>query len=272
MKIDYDAPAFGPGSQAADGTLTSETVPAEESLPKVEVEEDEDNESATSSAQDDAPAQKIPYSRFSKVLERATAAEEAAEEARQKYQDLLEERETRNESRKESNGSDPLLGSLIKLYGDNENTREIYKVELEKQAIFEERAEQRAIAAVRAERQQESQALERNEQTIDTRIEALSETIGRSLTEAEELSLLEIVDDYTPKDDDGNYLGDTLSFDKAWEIHEMKQQSLAATSKKARSNATNLTGSKTDGEPKGAAEERNKNFNPLDWNAYRNRL
>lgn len=270
LKIDYDAPAFGPGSQAADGTSASETAPAEESLPKVEVKEVE--ESLTSPEEGDAPVQKVPYSRFSKVLERATAAEEDAAEARQKYLELLEERNGQRESKPEEDSSDPLLTSLIKLYGDTDVTKEIYKTELQRQAIMEDRAERKALEAVRNERQQESRALERNEQTIDTRLEALSETIGRNLTEAEELSLLEIVDDYTPKDDEGNYLGDTLSFDKAWEIHEMKQQSSSATSKKARSTATNLTSGRTEGEPSSTTEERNKNFDPRDWNAYRRRI
>ena len=155
---------------------------------------------------------------------------------------------------------------MIKLYGDNENTREAYKVELERLAYLEKRAEQRAIESVKEYRENEAKALEKNEEIIDNNLEDLESYVGKKLTEKEQSGILEIVDEYTPKDEDGNYSGDLLPFDKAYEIYQLKNQTRTQASKKARSNATNLTSRNTEGEPN-SVEKNNKSFDPLNWNS-----
>ena len=61
--------------------------------------------------------------------------------------------------------------------------------------------------------------LEENVAEIDENMENLVAYIGRDLTEYEECRILEIVDEYTPKDKDGNYSEDLFSFEKAWRIY-----------------------------------------------------
>ena len=46
------------------------------------------------------------------------------------------------------------------------------------------------------------------------------------MTEEEEIAILEIVDEYTPKDKDGDYLVSLLPFEYAWEIYENKNEEL----------------------------------------------
>jgi hypothetical protein len=57
---------------------------------------------------------------------------------------------------------------------------------------------------------------------IDENLENLSLYVGRLLTEDETSAILDIVDEYTPKDDKENYLVELLPFDYAWKIYEAK--------------------------------------------------
>jgi hypothetical protein len=72
-------------------------------------------------------------------------------------------------------------------------------------------------------RQQEALRLKENVSEIDERLEDLVEYLGRELTEDETSAILDIVDEYTPKDKDGNYLVELLPFEYAWEIYEAKK-------------------------------------------------
>jgi predicted RNA-binding protein len=66
----------------------------------------------------------------------------------------------------------------------------------------------------------EDQRIEGNIGIIDENFLELQAMIGRELTEEEQSDVLDIVDEYTPKDKDGNYLCSLLPFDYAWEIYE----------------------------------------------------
>jgi len=264
-KYNLDAPAFGPDAQKAEETSeatsevsqTKEVVQDKKELvtPKEEVSEEE---------------QKIPYSRFKTISDRARQAEQEAQEARERYDNLLSERERRTVDAKPVE-DEKVLDYFIKMYGDNDNTREAYKLEMQRIAYIEKRAEEKALESLERARTEEVRALRTNEQIIDNNLESLTDYLGRQLTESEELGILEIVDEYTPKDEDGNYSGDLMSFDKAYELYELRNQVSNQASKKARSTVTRLTGSNTEGEPSGQ-EKSNKDFNPLDWGAYRNRV
>ena len=62
------------------------------------------------------------------------------------------------------------------------------------------------------------------EEEIEERLEALSECIGREITDRERRGLLDIVSKYTPRDKDGEFLVDYLPFEYAWEIYEVKKE------------------------------------------------
>lgn len=273
-KVDLDAPAFGKGSAPADTTTSEPTTEvsqtkelgqddAELVTRKLEAEEADNEEESEGE-------QKIPYSRFKTISDQKREAEARALEAQERLERILNEREQRVQEA-EKPEDEKLLGYMIKLYGDNENTREAYKVELERLAYLEKRAEQRAIESVKEYRENEAKALEKNEEIIDNNLEDLESYVGKKLTEKEQSGILEIVDEYTPKDEDGNYSGDLLPFDKAYEIYQLKNQTRTQASKKARSNATNLTSRNTEGEPN-SVEKNNKSFDPLNWNSYRSRI
>jgi hypothetical protein len=57
---------------------------------------------------------------------------------------------------------------------------------------------------------------------IDEHLRYLAMDVGRDLTEEEQMAILDIVDEYTPKAKDGNYLCPLLPFDYAWKIYRIK--------------------------------------------------
>ncbi len=64
--------------------------------------------------------------------------------------------------------------------------------------------------------------VENNIAVIDQRFSDLAVIIERELTEEEESIILDIVDEFTPKKKDGNYLCSLLPFDYAWEIYQAR--------------------------------------------------
>jgi hypothetical protein len=262
-----DAPAFG--ASAAKTEDTSETTTADVS----QTESGESKEQGTSAPEPVVDEQRVPYSRFSKMRELAREAEARAEEAEARYLESLRAREERNVSQEtiSTHYKGDLPGFWVKLYGDSEASREAYAYELQRQNQIREEARRDAVEAVRAESQYERQTITANENEIDNRLDDLGSYLGRDLTPKEEDKLLDIIDEYTPKDANGMYAGDLISFDKAWEIYEMREGQSAAAGSRSRRQATALTSSRSEGEPSGD-EKQKSDFDPRDWNAYRRRI
>lgn len=217
--------------------------------------------------------QRVPYSRFDKVRREKEEAVQRAEEAIEYARSLTAQREVVREASPYSSYEEQEYAREIKtLYGDNPAAERIIEINLKHQRAIGERAERRALQAIEARQYNESRALAQNENVIDSRLEQLSERVGRELTEKEQDSLLEIVDEYTPTGPDGKYAGEILPFDKAWEIYEMKQERQASSSKKARSQAVRASGSPSQGEPSGSTAEQNKEFNPRNWKSLYDRI
>ena len=250
----YDAEGNPKASSVSEESSTEVSQTEEKKV--VEKEESEEDE------------QRIPYSRFSTVRERAERAEREADEARALLKQALSRKD-------EEVTSDPYKEAFAKevksLYGDNDIAKNIIDIQLKHSEEIEKRAEQRAIEAIKRVQREETQAISQNESIIDEKLENLSETLGRALSPKEEEALLEIVDEYTPVGEDGNYVGEILPFDKAWEVYELRQLKQGQSSKKARSGALNASSSRSSGEPSATAEQ-DKNWSPLNWNSLNDRL
>lgn len=245
-KIDLNAPAFGEGAQKIEET-TEETVVEPVVEAKEEVLEPSEEES------------KVPYSRFKKFHDRAIEAERERDEWR-----------TRAEIKPTIEAQTELPDFWVKNYGSDENSQEAWKNQLRLNEQIKEEAKQEALEAVRNERYQEDQRTEENIETLDNHLELVAGAAGRDLNEKEESAILDIIDDYTPKDDNGNYMGAILSADKAWEIYELKQQATKGARTKTRDSIASLSGTQTRGEP--TITDKDASFNPLDWNSYQRRL
>lgn len=262
MEIDLTKPAFGPGSQKIAEDQGETLAPqAEETREVVEPV-------ASAESVEEAEEQKVPYSRFKKFHDRALEAEREAAEWRARAES---QSERTYEPHRESEPSE-VPSWWRELYGETDASQKAWKIQERANQQLIEEARQQALEAVQSERQQESTRIRQNEETIDEGLDALSDLVGHPLTEREQSAILDIVDEYTPKDDDGNYLGATIPFEKAWEIYELKNQISKAPRQEARNKVASLTGTPTQGEPSADKAEQDKNFNPLDWNAWKKRL
>jgi len=260
-KIDLNKPAFGAGSQSLeelmnDRTSDSAPVGSESEEETVEVENKEKESSVEET--------KVPYSRFKKYHDEAKQYQAEAEELKARIEKLeLGRFETKDDSQS-------LPDYWVELYGDSEASEKAYKIQQRREQQLKDEARLEAIEAIRNERYQEQENLNSNLESIDDNLENLSDFVGRQITEKEESAILDIVDDYTPKDENGNYMGALLPFEKAWDIYQMKQQVTTGVRAKTRDSIASLSNENTQGDTN--IEEKNKSFNPLDWNAYKRRL
>lgn len=257
MKIDLNAPAFGQGSQKPEDLVeeTEQTVaePAGEETKEQEPEASEEES-------------KVPYSRFKKFHDRALDAEREAELWRTRAESFKSE-----PVQQQTQTTNDMPAYWLKLYGDSDASMEAWLVQKQANEEIINETRRAALDAVHNERYEEQARTDANIATLDENFEDLQAFVGRDLTDAEQSAVLDIVDDYTPKDAQGNYAGATLPFDKAWEIYELKNTASKAPRAKARDNVANLTGTPTQGDA-GSVAEQEKSFNPLDWNAFKKRL
>ncbi len=232
-----------------------------------------DNTESVPSPTEGVEEQRIPYSRMKAVIDARREAEQRAEEAEERLNQVLsrneEPRRQENRNVGEYDGALPVYWA--KMYGDNENSRLAYSYELERQQAIRDEVRREALNAVREERTQETQVIAGNERTIDNHLEDLSYSLGRELSEQEEDAILTIVDEYTPTDEDGKYSGSLMSFEKAWEIYNLRQSQSSGAAARSRRAPTMLTGTPTNGEPSTKLKD-DKDWNPQDWNGWRKRV
>lgn len=263
-KIDLDKPAFGEGSQSLQDlmdTRTSDTSVEETAETKPEAEEKKETEEAS------VEETKVPYSRFKNVNEARREAEAEAEKWRQRAEEL----ESGGGKKSVETSDEAMPPEWKDLYGDSDASEKAWKIQQKREQAIEQRAYEAGQRGVAELENKQRERIESNVAVIDEHFEDLSAFVGRDLTEKEQSSILDIVDNYTAKDGDGNYIGAVLPFDKAWEILELKQNSGKAQTRQSRDNVAALSGTNTQGDTAVNAEK-DKNFNPLDWNAWKTRL
>lgn len=266
-KVDLNAPAFGDKAQKVEDLEPTQEAPAEEAAaePEEKVEKGEEEEKAEGESEEE-PA-RVKYSRFKNVHTRAVDAETRADKAEREAEELrvrLDNLKPADEDRSE------VPAYWEKLYGDSPEAKEAWRLQRQHDEVLKRETREEAVRAYREEREQEVSRTQENLAQIDTQFEALSDFVGRDLTDKEQSTILDIVDEYTPKDKEGNYLGAVIPFEKAWEIHELKTQAAKAPKQKSRDAVASLSSAPTQGET--SITEKDKNFNPLDWNAWRKRI
>ncbi len=208
---------------------------------KTAVEKEEGTQVPSSTSDDDG---KVPYTRFKKFHDRALEAEEEADYWRRKAESRTEERyeapHTSVSINPEYSGADWNRFKALFSGEDNPQIREAYKMELERTAAIEERATQRAMDAIERRNSESQETYRENLNTIDYNLEEASDIVGRQLSSEEELAILEIQDDYSPKDRDGN-ISALIPVDKAVEIWQMQQAK--SPRREARNSVAALSGS-----------------------------
>lgn len=258
--IDLNAPAFGPGSQ------TPESMNAEpQTIVEEPAEELIENEPVNEDLEEPVGENSVPYSRFKKFHDKALAAEQEAERLRAH----LEELETSRIA--PASGDQDMPAEWVELYGNSEASQRAWQLQQRQWQEMENRAYERALQAAEEYEVRQKQQIEQNVSAIDDQFDSLSDYVGRDLTAKEQSAILDIVDDLTPKDANGNYAGPLISFEKAWEFYELKQNTATSSKRRERDSVAALAGAGSQGSPSGSAEA-DQNWNPLARGTWRSRL
>ena len=227
-ELDLNAPAFTEDSEEQtefNQPLNQEEEKVSPSPAKEAVADEAEQEVA-----------RIPYSRFEKVNERAIQAET---EARL----LKEQLEALNGSKEESVD---VPKEWLEMYGDNDQARQAWDRQLIIQKRFEEEAIQKAKEAVREERQESEKVSEQNLNHIEDNLAQFETTLGRKLSEDEESGILDVQDEFTPKNEKGEYVTDLMSPEKAFEIYSLRQNKNKVNNSQARRRVVSLTSVNSD--------------------------
>lgn len=256
-KIDLNAPAFGQGAQTLE-SLSAEPASVEV-MPEVKEEVVETMENEPSVEEN-----KVPYSRFKKFHDEALQARQEAEEWRAKAESF--------ERRNAPTEDNEMPSYWVDLYGDSEASQKAWKIQQRREEEIERRAYEAGQRGAIEMEQKEIERVESNVDMIDENFDELSDYVGRSLTEKEQSAILDIVDEYTAKDRNGNYLGAIMPFDKAWEIYEMKNKSSRTSQRRERDSVAAIAGTSTQGNTTDVQAEKDRNWNPLARGSWRSRL
>lgn len=238
---------------ADEAEIAAETVAQVEAEPTSEAKVEE------TTVVEEEPS-RVPYSRFETVHDRAIKAE--TELALLKTQ-----RETTPE---------PVVfaGDLpekwVKLYGDNEASREAYG--LYKAGIKEEFSTLKSelIQEVRRDEAAKESEAEKTAEEWATAISDYGAKTKRKFSDTDESALLDVMDELTPKNEQGEYLISPITYLKqAVELHDLRGQKADFSKKEAKRKAATLAGERGEGEP-GAGSQEQGHFRPGAWDSWRN--
>jgi len=230
--------AFGSENNEED-TFTFDD-PGNNSPASLTDEEPEDTDSIVNENNNDVE-QKVPYSRFKKIVQERDETANRMSYLEQRLQEL-------EDSRQESQPDDvEMPQEWIELYGDSEVSQRAWIIQQRREEELAERAISTAIERLSRQQQEEVESIAQNEETIDENLSELEEMIGRKLSPKQEEELLTIVDEFSPVGDDGKYVT-LFPFDKAYEIYAMRQSQKGLGTRQARQNIADLAGTMSEGE------------------------
>ncbi len=209
-----------------------------ESVPETPIE--------TESEPEKEEEEKVPKSRFLTVSKRAIDAERALRQ-------FQAEQETRPEPTPISDDAD-LKKFYTETFGDTELAEKLYKNELARLSSIEEKAAERAYERLSQREQVEAQIIDQRVESFDHAFEELALESGKdSFTDEEQVAMLDIVEEYSPKDRDGKLLGEyLLPLDKAYEIYQLQQEPVEKPKNTQRNAVAALTGARSEGTPSGS--------------------
>lgn len=243
--------------------LFEEHVEVEDETPEEEVIEPKVEEKVSESPDEDSVGDKprVPYSRFETVQERAIRAEERLA--------ILEEQEKARNENTESYDSISVPDEWKELYGDSDEARKAYSIQLRLNEKNAEETTKKVLESIKQEQIEQEQVAKQNLDYIESNIARLEESLGKKLTEAEESSILDIQDEFTPKDSDGNYVAPLLDAEKAYEIYTLRGSTAKAEKIQIRRKVVSITSSNSEGESSNKAFE---NYRPGEGGLWRDKL
>lgn len=164
---------------------------------------------------------RIPYSRFETVHERAIRAEAELELLKQ------QQAEARNAHQEDENEPP---SSWLDLYGDNDESRDAYRKALEIDRQRADRVYQDVQSRLQAEQNQSQAKLE----NLNNKFTQAEEQLGKEFSEEELIGVMGVMEEFTPKDAQGNFLSELIDPVKAYEIYQMRHKTTDNSRSQAR--------------------------------------
>lgn len=236
------------GFETATSKLTEEQL----DRPVGEVVEEQSSESAPETDIEPAPTEeqetepeveedKVPKSRFLTMHQRAIEAEKALRQF---------EAERANQPEPVANliDDEELKKHYVELFGEGELTDKIYQAELARMASIEEKAAERAFERLSRREQEQEQIINQRVESFDRAFEELGVIEGKDFTDDEQVAILDIIEEYSPKDADGKLIGEYLMpMDRAYEIYKLKAEPVNTAKRQARNQVASLSGARSEG-------------------------
>lgn len=216
--------------------------PSAESVPEPVVEP----------AKVEAPAEteedKVPKSRFLTVSQRAIDAEK-------RLREYEAERAVQTEVKPEHDDED-LKKFYIETFGETDLAQKLYQNELARLTSIENKAAERAFERFSKLNEEQEGVINERVNSFDRAFEELAIQEGKTeFTDDEQVALLDIVENYSPKDKDGRLIGDfLLPLDKAYEIYKVTNDPISQAKKNERNQVAALNGASSQGTPSGTSD------------------
>ena len=153
---------------------------------------------------------RIPYSRFESVHERAVRAEAELQ--------LLKQQQA--EANQSYEDTDDLPSSWVDLYGDSEESRLAYR---KAQELDKQRAD-KILEQVKNNLESEKKQANSRVEQLNQRFDQAEQKLGKNFSEEELLGIMGIMEEFTPQDEQGNFLSELIDPVKAYEIYEMRNK------------------------------------------------
>lgn len=231
----------------------------EEEQVEEEVVEEKVEEKVPASTEEEGAVEvgRIPYSRFEKVNEAKIIAETRLAQ--------LEE-QIKNGSKTDSTDITP-DEDWIALWGDSEESKKAYLIDQRRSERMRIDATEKILEDIEAKQSKKQEEFQENLNYIEDNIAKFEESIKRKLTDAEESALLDIQDEFTPKDEKGNYIAPLLSPEKAFEIYNLRNVGAKTDKVLARRKVVSITGSGS-----GDDNSSSSSYDANEWGSWRKKL
>lgn len=242
----------------------------------------EDTTSVTTTVPDSDEEGKVPYRRFKKFHERALEAEREAEfwknramevQTRPIERDYYQPPAPNQYIEPTFQGPDWERFKALFAGADENAVKEAYRLEVQRIAAVEERAVQRAEETFNQRSEMQRQEFRGNRDYLDEWTDEASDLAGRSLTEEEQIALLDVMDEFSPKNDEGK-IESPITPQQALRIYQM-QNSAHSQRRETRDALARASSASSGGETSVAVtpKENNQQFNAqLGWRANFRRL
>ena len=207
----------------------------------------------------EAPAEeeaKVPKSRFLTMHQRAVEAE-------RQLREYEAQRAQQAPEPVQQTVSTELPDYWVEMFGDSEASVKAFEAEQARLATIEEKAAERAFERLNSREKEEEARTAEIVDSFDRAFEELGIIQDKEFTDEEQVAILDIVEEYSPKDKDGMMLRDyLLPLDKAYEIYSIRNEAKTSVSRKERNSVAALAGARSEGS---GSEQENGNWQPGQW-------